>query len=157
MKWLCHKPAAAHRLFAEKWLRPETPLTISCLSAPSPMIEALLLTAARISTFNERTLLTNASGFFFEREERLYLVTSRHVLFGKTSKHFPTRIEIELHTNPDNIAESTGFSIPLYRDGKVSGATGLMRLVKSMLQSLKLTAKLCPRRQFIGPSTHDTC
>ncbi len=82
------------------------------------MIESLLLTTPHISTFSEQSLLTNASGFFFERDTRLYLVTSRHVLYGKASKHFPNRIEIELHTNAVNIAEATNFSIPLYRDGK---------------------------------------
>lgn len=82
------------------------------------MIEPLLLTAPHISTFSEQSLLTNATGFFFERDARLYLVTSRHVLYGKASKHFPNRIEIELHTNAVNIAEATNFSIPLYRDGK---------------------------------------
>ena len=82
------------------------------------MIEPLLLTATRVSTFDQQLLLTNASGFFFERDDRLYLVTSRHVLFGKTAKHYPTRIEIELHTNVANIAESIGFSIPLYHDGR---------------------------------------
>lgn len=82
------------------------------------MIEPLLLAAVRISTFNENALLTSASGFFFKRKERLFLVTSRHVVFDEDSEHFPTRIEIELHTNAANIAESTGFSIPLYRNGK---------------------------------------
>ncbi len=83
-----------------------------------PTIESLLLTSARVSTFERKRLLTNASGFFFERDERLFLVTSRHVMIDKPSKHFPDRIEIELHTDPDNLASSTGFSIPLYRDAK---------------------------------------
>ena len=82
------------------------------------MIESLLLTAARIFTFNQQQRLTNASGFFFERDDRLFLVTSGHVIFEEPSQHFPDRIEIELHINPDDIAKSTGFSIPLYRDGK---------------------------------------
>lgn len=82
------------------------------------MIEPLLLTAARISTFNDNARLTNASGFFFERDGRLFLVTSRHVLFSKSIEHYPTRIEIELHTNAANIAEAVDFSIPLYRNGK---------------------------------------
>jgi S1-C subfamily serine protease len=82
------------------------------------MIESLLLTAARVSTFDGKRLLTNASGFFFERDSRLFLVTSRHVVIDMTSKHFPDRIEIELHIDSDNMAESTGFSIPLYRDRK---------------------------------------
>jgi len=81
------------------------------------MIESILLTAANVLTFDGKRGLTNASGFFFERDKRLYLVTSQHVLEDKVAKHYPDRIEIELHTNPENLAESTGFSIPLYREG----------------------------------------
>jgi len=82
------------------------------------MIESLLLTAARLLTFEQQRPLTNSSSFFFERDERLFLVTSRHVMIDEPSKHFPDRIEIELHIDPDNLAKSTGFSIPLYRNGK---------------------------------------
>lgn len=82
------------------------------------MIESLLLTAARVCTFEQDRPLTNASGFFFQREERLFLVTSRHVMIDEPSRHFPDRIEIELHINPDNLGESTGFSIPLYRNNR---------------------------------------
>ncbi|MBU0601306.1 MAG: serine protease [Gammaproteobacteria bacterium] len=82
------------------------------------MIEPLLLTAARVCTFDQQRLLTNATGFFFERDGQLFLVTSRHVVIDEPSKHFPDRIEIELHTDPQNMASSTGFSIPLYRHGK---------------------------------------
>ncbi|WP_265943961.1 S1 family peptidase [Dechloromonas sp. A34] len=89
------------------------------------MIETILLTAARISTFDQKRHLTNASGFFFQRGERLFLVTSRHVMFDEPSKHFPNRIEIELHVDPDNIAISTGFSMPLYRNGKGVWRDGL--------------------------------
>ena len=39
-------------------------------------------------------------------------------MLDEPSKHFPDRIEIELHTDAGNMASSTGFSIPLYRDGK---------------------------------------
>ncbi|MEJ2207348.1 MAG: trypsin-like peptidase domain-containing protein [Gemmatimonadota bacterium] len=82
------------------------------------MIESLLLTTVPIVTFDRRTPLTNASSFFFERDGRLFLVTSRHVLVDEPSTHFPDRAEVELHTDPDNMAASTGFSIPLYRDGR---------------------------------------
>ena len=89
------------------------------------MIESLLLTAARVLTFNGQQQLTNASGFFFKRDEHLFLVTSRHVVIDNPSEHFPNRIEIELHTDPDNMAASTGFSIPLYRDGRSLWRQGL--------------------------------
>ncbi len=82
------------------------------------MIEPLLLTAARVLTFYGQQPLTNASGFFFERCQRLFLVTSRHVMIDEPSKHFPDRIEIELHIDSFNLCSSISFSIPLYRDGK---------------------------------------
>jgi len=82
------------------------------------MIESLLLAATRVLTFEQQQPLTNASGFFFERDRRLFLVTSQHVLIDEPSKHFPDRIEIELHVEANNMASSTGFSIPLYHDGK---------------------------------------
>ncbi|EXI78453.1 MAG: hypothetical protein AW10_03060 [Candidatus Accumulibacter appositus] len=89
------------------------------------MIESILLAATRIATFHQQQALTNASGFFFRRDQRLFLVTSRHVLFDEPSQHFPDRIEIELHTNPDNLAASTAFSIPLYVYGQRVWRQGL--------------------------------
>lgn len=83
-----------------------------------PMIESLLLSAARVCTFADQRLLTNASGFFFARDRRLFLVTSRHVMIDEPSRHFPDRLEIEVHTDLGNVAASTGFSIPLYRHGQ---------------------------------------
>lgn len=82
------------------------------------MVDSLLLTTTRIVTFRDQRSLTNASGFFFERDDRTFLVTSRHVLIDEPTKHFPDRIEIELHVDPDNLAASTSYSIPLYRDEK---------------------------------------
>lgn len=91
----------------------------------STMIESLLMTAARVLTFDGQRALTNASGFFFARDKRLFLVTSRHVMIDRPSKHFPDRIEIELHTDPVDLSKSIGFSIPLYRDGKSVWRQGL--------------------------------
>jgi len=82
------------------------------------MIEPLLLTTARISTFDGKRPLTCASGFFFERNDRLFFVTSRHVLIDKPSNHFPNRVEIELHTDAKNLTRSSGLSVLLYHDGK---------------------------------------
>ncbi len=82
------------------------------------MIESLLLTTVRLLTFLGQQQLTNATGFLFERDNRLYLVTSRHVVCDESSEHHPDRIEIELHVDSENLAESIGFSILLFRDGE---------------------------------------
>ncbi len=81
-------------------------------------IESVLLTAARVFTYTGQQMLTQASGFFFERGRKLFLVTSRHVMLDEPSDHYPDRLEIELHTDTGNMAASTGFSIPLYRRGR---------------------------------------
>ena len=88
------------------------------------MTEPLLLSATQISTFLGSLLQTRATGFFFARDERLYVVTSRHVVLDEPSKHFPDRVEIELHIAADNLTQSTGLSMPLYRDGKSLWAQG---------------------------------
>lgn len=99
--------------------RPQKPTERAAFSRINrQMIEPILLTTTRVSTFDGERLLTGASGFFFERDERLFLVTSRHVVIDKPSRHFPSRIEIELHTDGDNLTRSIGLSVLLYRDGK---------------------------------------
>jgi S1-C subfamily serine protease len=112
------------------------------------MIESLLLAAARVFTFNQQQLLTNASGFLFERGARLFLVTSRHVLFDATTGHFPDRIEIELHVNPDNVAESTGFSIPLYRNGQSIWRQGFDTAGEVDVAAIEIDRAALPRNVF---------
>lgn len=82
------------------------------------MIEPILLTAARLTTFDESRTLTGASGFLFERDDRLYLVTSRHVLFDEASEHRPDRVEIELHADQDDVVNATVLSVLLYKEGQ---------------------------------------
>lgn len=82
------------------------------------MIEPLLLTCTRVSTFDGLRPLTGASGFFFARGERLFLVTSRHVLVDEPSGHHPDRIEIELHADAVNLTQLFVLSVPLFRDGR---------------------------------------
>ena len=82
------------------------------------MIEPLLLTTTRVSTFSGRQALTAATGFFFERADRLYLVTSRHVLHDEPGGHFPDRIELVLHVDPVDLTRTVLFSVLLYCEGR---------------------------------------
>lgn len=81
------------------------------------MIESVILTVAQLRTFAGAQRLTNATSFFFERDNRLYIVTSRHVLCDEASGHRPDRLELELHTDRNNLARAGAFSIPLYAGG----------------------------------------
>lgn len=82
------------------------------------MIEPLLLSTTRVATFDGERALTVASGFFFERGERLFLVTSRHVVIDEPSGHRPNRLEIDFHTDAQNLTLFTVLSVMLFQDGK---------------------------------------
>jgi len=81
------------------------------------MIDPLLLTTVRVDTFDGLCPLTSASGFLFNRDGRLYLVTSGHVLRDEPSRHAPDRLEIELHTDAFDLTRSVRISALLYQDG----------------------------------------
>src|SRR5215468_8858464 len=99
-------------------------LMCSGFTGASVNVESLLLSVTIVNTMSGAHRLTNATGFFFALDGRLFLVTNRHVLLDELSDHRPDRLEIELHVAPDNVALTTQFSIPLYRDGKPTWREG---------------------------------
>ena len=80
------------------------------------LVEPLLLTTTQVSTYAGDLLLTRASGFFFKREERLFLVTSRHVLTDEPNGHSPDRVELVLHTDEHDLSKHAVYSCLLFRD-----------------------------------------
>src|SRR5688500_17161378 len=82
------------------------------------LIEPVLLTATQVSTYSGQVLLTRASGFFFRRDERLYVVTSRHVLSDEPTGHSPDRVEVQVHTDAGDLSKSVLVSCDLFRDRK---------------------------------------
>lgn len=80
------------------------------------MVESILLTTTRVSTFLGQQLLTTASGFFFERDGRKFLVTSRHVVFDQDSSHLPDRLEITIHLDDNDLTRVTVLSLLLYSE-----------------------------------------
>lgn len=92
-------------------------LPLSEMPSSASAIDPLLLAIVQIRTFDGVRELTGASGFFFRRSDRLYLVSSRHVFIDEDSDHHPNRLEVELHTDVANLAESVALSALLYKDG----------------------------------------
>ncbi|MDZ4686999.1 MAG: serine protease [Planctomycetaceae bacterium] len=83
------------------------------------MVESLLLAVTRVTTVNDvGETMTNATGFFYERDGQLFLVTNRHVVLSEETGHHPHSLLIELHIDPENVAAVLGFSIPLYHDAE---------------------------------------
>jgi hypothetical protein len=110
------------------------------------MIESLLLAVTRVSTFREDAPLTNATGFFFERDQTLFLITNRHVVLDEPTDHRPDRLEIELHIDRDNVAATSQFTVPLYREGaplwrQGRDAAGMVDVVALELERQALPAQ----------------
>lgn len=82
-----------------------------------PGVEPLLLSCTQVSTFVGPQALTVASGFFFQRGSRLFLVTSRHVLLDLDADHRPQRVEFTLHAAGADLTQQHRVSLPLYDNG----------------------------------------
>lgn len=117
------------------------------------MIESLPLAVTRVTTMLGQQVLTHATGFFFERDGRLYVVTSRHVVLDEASDHHPDRIEIELHVNERNLGDTVQFSIPLYRDGKSVWREGLDSAGAIDVVAIRLERAALPEKPLLQAFT----
>lgn len=111
------------------------------------MIDPVLLTVVKVLTLRAGQTLTNATGFFFERDRRLFLVTCRHVVCDEANNHFPDMIRIALHVDRDNVASLMDFEIPLYREGQSvwtqgNDTAGILDIVMIELDRPALPANL---------------
>jgi S1-C subfamily serine protease len=97
--------------------------------------------------------LTNATGFFFERDGRLFLVTNRHVVLDEASDHRPDRLEIELHVDPQNVAVTTGFAIPLYQGTQPVWREGIDPAGTVDVVALQLERAALPDKLLLQPFT----
>jgi hypothetical protein len=112
------------------------------------VIESLPLAVARVTTLAADRILTNATGFFFERDSTLFLITCRHVVLEEASEHRPERIEIELHVDERNLGDTVQFSIPLYRDGKSVWREGLDSAGAIDVVAIRLERAALPKRML---------
>ncbi len=112
-----------------------------------PAVEPLMLSITNIQTRQNQQPLTNATGFFFRRDNRLYLVTNRHVVVDEASDHHPDELVIRLFNQPENLAQMVAFTIPLFSGGKpqwvqASDSAGITDVVVVPLQQAALPANV---------------
>ena len=116
-------------------------------------IEPLLLTSARVATFDGDLVLTAATGFFFERDGQLWLVTARHVLIDEPSGHRPNRIEIQFHTDPDNLTKMSVLSLWIYEGGNGIWRQGSDSAGEIDVAVIQLDAASLPKRRELRAFT----
>lgn len=104
------RDVACNRALIEKSIRPEP-------AGLPATVDALLQTTTCITTFSAGRVLTSASGFFYRHGDRLFLVSNRHVFADAGSAHHPDRIEIGVHTDPQDLTRYAVVSLPLHQAG----------------------------------------
>jgi hypothetical protein len=80
----------------------------------------MLLAVTHVQTLLGAQPLTSASGFFFRRNGRLFLITSRHVLFDAPSRHTPDHVMLSCHVHPRDLTQVKHLRVPLYADGRAA-------------------------------------
>ena len=117
------------------------------------MVESLLLAVTRVSTLLGEKQLTNATGFFFARDDKLFLITNRHVVLDEASGHRPDWLKIELHVDPANVGVTTQFAIPLYRGTEPVWRQGVDSAGTVDVIALQLERAALPNRLLLQPFT----
>jgi S1-C subfamily serine protease len=117
------------------------------------VVESLLLAVTRVSTLLGEKQLTNATGFFFARDDELFLITNRHVVLDEASDHRPDRLKIELHVDPENVAVTTQFAIPLYRGTEPVWRQGIDSAGTVDVIALQLERAALPNKLLLQPFT----
>lgn len=62
--------------------------------------------------------IKSASGFFYKTLNKLYFFTNRHVVIDENNEFFPDCLELNLHTDREDLNKSKKFSINLYEGDK---------------------------------------
>jgi len=81
------------------------------------MIDTMYVRVAQVRTQAGGRPLTNASGFFYQHDKFLYLVTARHVVKDDATQHFPDSLLVSLHANATALEQRNDLPVPLYKDG----------------------------------------
>ena len=64
------------------------------------------------------SILSQGTGFFYERKGIIYLITNKHLAYTKKPPLYPNTFRITVHTNNDNVREVRKIEIPLYDEKK---------------------------------------
>ena len=80
----------------------------------------MLLAVTRIQTLSGSRPLTSATGFYFARNGRFFLITARHVFFDGPSEHAPDHVAITCHTDATNLTRVACPVLPLYAGGRAA-------------------------------------
>ncbi len=80
-------------------------------------IDNRLVRVAKAFTLAGDAVLTNATGFFFDRDRYLFFITCRHVVLDEPSGHRPDRLRLLVHADENDLTVNGELTLDLY-DGQ---------------------------------------
>lgn len=81
-------------------------------------VHELLLTVAIIAQVQGGNIVGSATGFFYLKNDRLFLVTNKHVFKDNAKNLAPETFVLRLHTDVNDLKRNSEFSVKLYDNGK---------------------------------------
>ncbi len=86
-------------------------------------IDPIYISTVFIERFENQTPMGSATGFFYFKNNNLYLITNKHVIYGnkffeKTTKAEINKFKLFLHTNVSNLKDNQSLEIILIKDTK---------------------------------------
>jgi S1-C subfamily serine protease len=83
------------------------------------VINEILAVVILIIQIQSGQTVGTATGFFYIRNDVVYLVTNRHVILDEEKGIKPDTLRVKLHEDPKDMTKNVDFDIPLYSDDSV--------------------------------------
>ena len=80
-------------------------------------VDPLFFATAKISTLDDpksNKVWKFGTGFFYGTEQRIFLITNRHVIIDECKKYLPNVVRLSLHNDPKDLRKNGTYDIPLY-------------------------------------------
>jgi len=81
-------------------------------------VNDIFAVVALVTQVSNGVAVGTASGFFYARNDRLFLVTNRHVVTGGNGIAPPDILRLRLHKSMTDLTTNVDFDVPLTHDGK---------------------------------------
>ena len=62
-------------------------------------------------------VIGSASGFFYTKNNEIFLVTNKHVVCDKKKGIYPDSLRLRLHKDLNDITKNGDFNVPLFSTG----------------------------------------
>lgn len=77
-------------------------------------VDPVLMSIVRVRLARDGEEMGTATGFFFAKDGRIYLVTNRHVARSERREMQPTHFRVHLHRSPADLGQNVWITLPLF-------------------------------------------